>query len=381
MQQIESTAAIYEYMAELSLQHLAPSTLRQYKQRLRAFHAWLQDRPLSPTAAKEFLAGLRDQGSSQRTIQLYYVPIKAYLEYLGMPLKVKFRRPHHLPTYHSTQDVERLLTAVDSRTDNWSKHKTRDRLIILMLALTGLRRAELAALRPCDIANGFLYVRGGKGDKDRVIPVATDLQVPLASFIDQNHVQTTSRIFPVTPKTIHHVISQYAAAAGISISPHGLRHYFATTLVERGAPLSSIQQLLGHASIATTAVYLDMVPSHLQSSISLLSGSLSVPTNTTINQGTKKYKCKRLSLSLSNEQSTKGEACSGSDFKKGQPHTPQSTSARSRASPSTGPGREASSAWARVAPTASPTTPSAGDTRPDYLLTKSRTSGNSESKP
>lgn len=378
MHQIESTAAVHDYIAELSLQHLAPLTLRQYKQRLRAFHAWLENRPLSPTAAKEFLAELRDRGYSQRTIQLYYIPIKAFLEYLGLPLKVKFRRPHRLPTYHSAQDVERLLAAVDNRTDNWSKHKTRDRLIILMLAFTGLRRAELAALRPCDIANGFIYVRSGKGDKDRVIPLAPDLHVPLASFIDQQNTTPTSSIFSVTPKTIHHVISTYAAAAGISISPHGLRHYFATALIERGAPLSSIQQLLGHTSIATTAVYLDMVPSHLQSSIALLSGSLSV--SPTLSQDSK-CKCKRLSLSLSNEQTRREDRCSGLESKRERPSPAPSTYHPSRASPSTGPANGASSAWRRDAPTASPVCRSDGDTTPGCSLTKSRTSGSSESRP
>ncbi len=274
MAQLESTAALHDYISELSLQQIAPATLAQYKQQLTAFQNWLEDRPISANAARQFLAEMRHKGCSQRTVRLYYTPIRAFLDYLGIPLAIKFRRDRRLPVYRSTHDVQAMLAAADNRTDSWAKLSARDTLIIRMLALTGLRRAELAALRSCDIAGGFIYVRSGKGDKDRVIPLAQDLQEPLSSYIASNNRAPTHPIFALSSKHIYHIVKRYARAAGLDISPHALRHYFATTLLEKGAPLPAIQQLLGHTHIATTAVYLDMIPRHLQQSVSLLDGSL-----------------------------------------------------------------------------------------------------------
>lgn len=276
---LESTAAFRDFTAELELRDLAPSTLSLYNQRLRDFQSWLEDRPLSANAAKQFLAQMRDRGYTQKSVKAYYAPIKSLLEYFRIPLKVKFRHQQHLPTYHPAQDIHALIAMADRRADRWAHlKKERDKLIILTLAYTGLRRAEIARLTPSDIASDFIHVRSGKGDKDRVIPLADDLREPLLSYIHNQGITPTATIFQVGPKHIYTIITNYARAAGLDMSPHALRHYFATTLVERGAPLSAIQQLLGHATIATTAVYLDMVPTHLRSSMSLLTGTLTTKT-------------------------------------------------------------------------------------------------------
>jgi len=377
MVQLESAAAFCDFTAELELRDLNPSTLSAYKQRLRDFQAWLEERPISANAAKQFLAEMRESGYTQKSVKAYYAPIKSFLEYTGIRLKVKFHHQRHLPTYHPTQDIQALIAAADNRKDTWAKLKHRDKLMILTLAYTGLRRAELAQLRPCDIAKDYIYVRSGKGDKDRAIPLADDLRQPLTAYIETNNITPGSPIFHVCPKHIYTIIRNYARAAGFAMSPHALRHYFATTLVERGAPLSAIQQLLGHASIATTAVYLDMVPSHLQSSVSLLNGSLSVslsPNN--INTSVTKDRSESLSLSLSNEQ--RGRPC-GSKSKRVRPSTPSSTSAQSRPSPSTGRANEASCASASGAPTAWPESPNAGGIRLGYTLAGRRLTGSLES--
>jgi len=377
MVQLESAAAFCDFTAELELRDLNPSTLSAYKQRLRDFQAWLEERPISANAAKQFLAQMRESGYTQKSVKAYYAPIKSFLEYIGLRLKVKFRYQRHLPAYHPTQDIQALLSAVDARTDTWSKLKDRDSLIILAFAHTGLRRSELARLRPCDIANNYIYVRSGKGDKDRAIPLAQDLRQPLTAYIETNKISPGSPIFGIGPKHIYTTIKNYARAAGFDMSPHALRHYFATTLVEKGAPLCAIQQLLGHATIATTAVYLDMVPSHLQTSVSLLNGSLSrsvTPNNT--NRSVTKDRSRSLSLSLSNEQ--RGAPC-GSKSKREKPSPPSSTSAPSRPSPSTGRANEASCASARDAPTAWPESPNAGGIRLGYTLAGRRRTGSSES--
>ena len=375
----ESIAAFSDYIAELALQDLAPNTFARYKQRLRSFQAWLEERPVSARAAKLFLAEMRERGYSPKSIRLYYVPIRAFLEYLGIPLKVKFRRQRHLPAYHSAEDLQKILDVIDARIDKWARNKERDKLIILMLALTGLRRAEFVALRPHDITNGYIYVRSGKGDKDRVIPLSTILQKPLSAYIRKQGIGTSSRIFPITASRLYRLVKYYAQAAGIDdLSPHGLRHYFATALVEREAPLRAVQELLGHSNIATTSIYLDIIPAHLKSTIALLDESVSLSTNKNIFKSSTKYKHKRLSLSLSNER--KGAPC-GLKLKRGRPLMPPSTSVPLRVSPSIGQGRDPSFAWGRDAPIALIGFQKGGVIRPDFLLLEPQSVGNSESKP
>ena len=377
MVQLESAAAFCDFTAELELRDLNSSTLSAYKQRLRAFQAWLEERPISANAAKQFLAEMRERGYTQKSVKAYYAPIKSLLEHTGLRLKVKFHHQRHLPAYHPTQDIQALLAVADNRTDTWAKLKDRDKLIILVLAYTGLRRAELARLRPCDIAKDYIYVRSGKGDKDRAIPLSDDLREPLSRYIETNNITPGTPIFHVCPKHIYAIIRNYARAAGFDMSPHALRHYFATALVEKGAPLSAIQQLLGHATIATTAVYLDMVPSHLQGAVSLLNGSLSrsvTPNN--INTSVTKDRSRSLSLSLSNER--KGAPC-GSKLRRARPSPAPSTLVRSRPLPSTGQGSGASCASARDAPTVWPESPNAGGIRLGYTLAGRQRTGSLES--
>jgi len=377
---LEAAAAFHDFVCDLELKDLAPTTLAHYKQQLRTFQEWLDDRPLSPLAARQFLAQLRDRGYASKSLKAYYVPIKALMDHIGLPFAMKFRHERQLPSYHPASEVTALLQAAAGRTDDWQYLKARDALIILMLAFTGLRRSEIVKLRPCDISADFIYVRAGKNNKDRAIPLSPDLRQPLADYISGEQLRPTDQIFDMGSKNIYTIITNYAKKAGISITPHGLRHYFATSLLERGAPLPAIQQLLGHASIATTSIYLDMVPEHLQSSISLLSGSLSL-TDTEDSKREYQGRSRSLSLSLSNEHQRREVTCRGSKSMRGRRSPPTSTYHPSSPSPSTGPAREASSALPRDAPTAPGATSSAGGTRSSSLSTPYRSRGSLESRP
>ena len=377
---LTNTVALADYYTELSFRDIALSTVQKYKQCIRDFLNWLMGDPLSAQAAKMFLAHLRDAGYKPASIQLYYQAIKPLLEFNGIPLKIKIKRPRHLPAYHSAADISSLLSAVLERHDNWAFLKKRDALIILTLAFTGLRSSELLRLRPCDISSDFIFVRHGKGDKDRTIPLANDLNQPLYDYIKSNPIRPTDPIFPIKRSQLHRIIKTYATKAGINdLSPHSLRHYFATTLVERQAPLKAVQELLGHADISTTATYLDLIPAHLQGSIALLNGSLSLSVNNKDIPMGNKDRSKSLSLSLSNE-GRGGPTCPGSKSKKEKRSTPSSTLPRSKPSPNTGPAPGANLALPRVALTAVRLSPRETATRPDsFLITRTMT-GSLESK-
>jgi len=374
--QARDIALLKDYLTELSLsnQDLSPSTLAKYKQCLEYFLSWLQGQPLSAQAVKMFLAELRQQGYKPRSVQLYYHAIKPFLEFHGIPFKLKFKKPQELPRYHSTEDFNSILDIASSRTDNWAKIRYRDHLILLMLAFTGARASELLSLRPCDITQDFIFIRKGKGGKDRSIPLAKTLSGPLKDYITRESIRPTGRLFPIQRKRLYVIVKQYAMAAGINdVTPHTLRHFFATTLVERGAQLKAVQELLGHADISTTAIYLDLIPSHLKSSIALLDESVSVS------------KSASESLSLSTKSSSyrkkkRGIPICGSKSMKATSSRRSLTLVPLKALPNIGQGNEASSASVRDAPTASQETPNAGDTKRSLSLTASPPIGSSGSR-
>ena len=275
--QLQSTALIKSYLDELSLRdELSYSTISKYRQCISAYLDWLGEQDISERTARLFLSYLRERNYSSSTRRLYYAALKPFLHFLGIYIKIKFPRHHHLPAYHSSSDISSLLSAISSRTDNWS-HLTseRDRLIILLFAFTGIRRSELLNLRFIDVNfhSRCIYIRNGKGDKDRVIPMASTIYQPLNDYICYSSFRSHDRLFPLQPRRIYTIVKRYANLAVIpDFSPHDLRHYFATSLLEQGASIRAIQELLGHADISTTAIYLDLVPQHLASAIELLDG-------------------------------------------------------------------------------------------------------------
>jgi len=269
-------AAIAEaqsYFALLSTQDISPSTESKYRQCIYKYLEWLGDQEITADSARIFLASLKNQGYKRRSIILYYHAIKPYLESRGIVFKVRFKKEHRLPPYHSKENINDILKAVEARTDNWSDLKERDRLIILTLAYTGMRASELVHLRPCDIASDFIYVRFGKGEHPRTLPLARTIKEPLQKYIRAHKIRPTDPIFNIKRGRLHVIISGYARKAGIrDFSTHSLRHYFATRLLESGANIRQVQELLGHADITTTALYLDVVPEHLRGAIDLLNG-------------------------------------------------------------------------------------------------------------
>jgi integrase/recombinase XerD len=170
----------------------------------------------------------------------------------------------NLPKYLTIEEVERLLQLPDTRTAKG----IRDRAMLELLYATGMRVSELILLRTSSInlAEGFLLCRG-KGGKERIIPVGETASAYVRSYLDRarsNYLKTpvdwlflTNRGKPFTRQGFWKMMKGYAAGAGIQekISPHVLRHSFATHLLERGADLRSVQLMLGHSQITTTQIY------------------------------------------------------------------------------------------------------------------------------
>ena len=227
---------------------------------LRAYFASLHERGLSSTTVARKLAALR-------SFYRYLVRSGAVDQDPARALKAP-RTPGRIPTRMEMEEVEALLHAPDPHTPLGS----RDLAILELLYGTGLRVSELVSLNLADInANHRILRVLGKGGKERVVPfgeVAADALLAWSRMRaeiqgdqgDSEAVFLNSRGGRLSDRSVRTVVQRYLGEAGLvrltgAVSPHTLRHAFATHLLDRGADLRSIQELLGHASLATTQKY------------------------------------------------------------------------------------------------------------------------------
>ena len=255
------------------------NTQEAYSHDLGYFMRFLSDQKLSPLAVKledlehfaaslhEYSIGARSQSRILYGVRSFYkyLTLDGYLEVDPTELLESPILPKHLPTYLSTQEVDRLEDSIDLETNEGQ----RNRAIIEVLFSCGLRVSELVNLKlsNLNIKEHFMRVTG-KGDKDRLVPISdraiTELQ---RWFIARDNLTITpgEEAYVFLNRRGHHLtrvmilimVKRQAELAGIkkTISPHTLRHSFATALLKGGADLRVIQVLLGHANIGTTEIY------------------------------------------------------------------------------------------------------------------------------
>jgi integrase/recombinase XerC len=231
---------------------------------------------------RDYLADLM-KTAKRATVQRRLSAIKAFFRYretaTGAPSPARtLRSPkseRRLPAILEQDEVRRLI-----QTDIGPEHSAaaplRDRAIIETLYSSGLRVSELVGLNWQDVDEdlGMVMVRSGKGNKDRVVPIgepALDAlmewrrAMPIA-WEPRGPVITNLRGARLTTRSVEKIVARRLAAAGISsaLTPHGLRHCFATHMLDNGADLRSIQEMLGHASLATTQRYTHVSVKHLK---------------------------------------------------------------------------------------------------------------------
>jgi len=227
--------------------------LSDTRKMLTKFKEYLNSYPPSPELAKGFLAQYADR--KPRTLYGYAQMIRVFMKWYGEPMDdFRIKVPKTLPPYTKDSEVERLLSAIGNK----RSHKgciVRDTLIVELAVKTGLRRSELANLEAKDIQPDFLVVRNGKGGKDRVIPLVVNIAKRLKNFTQG--MKPEEKVFKLKAECISNKIRQFAKKAGLTgFHTHTMRHKFATDLLERGANIKQVQELLGHDNLATTEVYL-----------------------------------------------------------------------------------------------------------------------------
>ena len=222
---------------------------------------------LSAKSAEKYLSKSNHLKPNSRAKYATY--LKGFLNYLDIPFDLTVKVPKPLPEYVEVSEIEKIVEWIKNR-KTYRNTIEADLTLIETLKKTGMRRSELGNLKVEDtnLDKNRLYVRRGKGDKDRVIPIHTDLAERLTRLVEGK--AGDDRVFGLLPRSIGNKFREWSKSAGVDLHTHSFRHYFATTLVEKGANIKVVQELLGHTSLATTQVYLSVKADHLEDAIQLL---------------------------------------------------------------------------------------------------------------
>src|SRR5450432_1626837 len=253
----QSTVRSYIHAVEDFARYFHRSPERLGLEHIRQYQAYLfRERKLSSGTIEGRTAALRFL--FVKTLRRPYLP-----DHIPFP-----KRQRRMPTVLSQEEVARLIDSAQNL-----MHRT----MLMMLYATGLRRAELCHLKVSDIDSErmVVHVRQGKGGRDRDVLLTPKLLEALReywrwmkprTYLFPGTVNNCRADVPITEKIVWKAVNQATKRAGITkhVSPHTLRHCFATHMLEAGADLRTIQVLLGHAKLEHTTVYLHLSRRHLQ---------------------------------------------------------------------------------------------------------------------
>ena len=287
---MEISATISSFLTHVKVEKgLSSNTVSAYRRDLVKFEVFAQKRKLTLEGVSrgdlvEFLAGLYRLGLESRTVARHLVTLRNFFRFAQVHELItsdpsinlespKIRRS--LPGYLRLEEVERLLEQPDSTT----ALGLRDRAMLEVLYSTGLRVSELIGLRVSDLDSKVGCVRCiGKGDKERIVPVGRKALVMVEKYLRDARPKLLGKLrgsptlfvnrrgVSLSRVGVWKILSGYGKRAGlrVSLTPHMLRHSFATHLLERGADLRSVQLMLGHADISTTQIYTHVVEERLK---------------------------------------------------------------------------------------------------------------------
>jgi integrase/recombinase XerD len=289
---MEIPAAISSFLMHVRVEKgLSANTLSAYRRDLMKFEEFTKRRKLTLEAVTrdelvDFLASLYRQKLESRTVARHLVTLRNFFRFAQIQELIpedpsinldspKIRR--HLPGYLRLEEVEKLLEQPDAKTPTG----LRDRAMLEVLYSTGLRVSELTGLGLSDLDSRVGCVRCvGKGDKERIVPVGKKALGAVDKYLREGrpellaHAKATSsralfvnrRGVALSRVGVWKILSAYGRRAGlrVALTPHMLRHSFATHLLERGADLRSVQLMLGHADISTTQIYTHVVEERLK---------------------------------------------------------------------------------------------------------------------
>ncbi len=289
---MEIGAAIASFLTHVQVEKgLAANTLSAYRRDLAKFEVFAKKQKLDIALVNrdnlvDFLAGLYRQKLESKTVARHLVTLRNFFRHAQVQEWVaedpsallespKIRRA--LPGYLRLEEVEKLLQLPDQKTPLG----LRDRAMLEVLYSTGLRVSELTGLKVPDLDTKVGCVRCiGKGDKERIVPVGRKALGVVEKYLREGRPELMTKgkggpgafLFvnrrgrQISRVGVWKILSAYGRRAGLRVplTPHMLRHSFATHLLERGADLRSVQLMLGHSDISTTQIYTHVVEERLK---------------------------------------------------------------------------------------------------------------------
>jgi len=294
---------IHSFLAYLQVERgVSRETLRGYRSDLAQFLAFLAETGfataegdetdfscIDPVLIRAFMALLQGKGMAKSSIARKLACLRTFFRYLvregklrGNPAKLvkSPKLPKRLPSYLDVDEAFQLLEAADGQ----DPFDLRDRALLELLYASGIRVGELTALnlQDLDLESGLLRVRG-KGGRERIVPVGRKALKALRAYLAQRGALAARSLpapcsQPLAPalflngrggrlsaRSVGTIVLKYLGKSGLGpkITPHGLRHSYATHLLGAGADLRAIQELLGHRRLSTTQRYAHVSPEHL----------------------------------------------------------------------------------------------------------------------
>jgi integrase/recombinase XerD len=273
-----------EYLSHLAVERgLSTNTCSAYRRDLTDYFAVLEGAAPSPATVDRFVATLHERGLSPSTIARRVAAVRGYHRFLIVegiqdddPTRL-LETPRRAGSFPKALDVEEVL-AVLATPDATTALGRRDRAILEFLYGTGARVSEATGLDLTDIEwESRTVLITGKGDKQRVVPLGSHAVAAIEAYLpdrlalrrsgaDDGALFLNARGRRLSRQGIHGIVRKAARSAGVDVarvSPHVLRHSAATHMVEGGADLRTVQEMLGHANISTTQVYTRMSLRHL----------------------------------------------------------------------------------------------------------------------
>lgn len=279
--------AIHDFARYLQIEeNVSPHTYRNYLSDLAAFKAFLVGAPEKESKApflesidhlmiRGYLAALQKRGAKKSTVARKLAVLRSFFQYLVREGRLSLNpakrvlRPKlekRLPKFLTVDQAQALMTAPSG--EGWSTR--RDRAILETFYSTGIRISELVGLNPDDIDfdSGMVKVFG-KGRKERIVPIGQKAIDALRAYLaarpfSAEALFNNTRGGRLTARSVDRIVKKYVRRIDQpNMVPHGLRHTFATHLLEGGADLRSVQEMLGHASLSTTQRYTHLQIDHL----------------------------------------------------------------------------------------------------------------------
>lgn len=271
----------------IKAKNASQNTLVSYKRDIDAYISFLEEKKMhlkrtNGTTVLDYLMGLQKSGKSASTVSRNLASIRSMYRYLQNEGEISvdptaqlhsLKIEKKLPEILTDEEVERLLNQPDIN----ELKGCRDKAMLELLYATGMRVSEMMNLKLSDVDMNIGYINCNQGSKLRVIPVYSLAKKAIKDYIEsarpymvKGSVEDTLFVNysggKMTRQGFWKIIKQYALSAKITktITPHTLRHSFATHLLENGADLRSIQEMLGHTDISSTQVYTQVVKKHLK---------------------------------------------------------------------------------------------------------------------